>query len=573
MADILSNSVSGLLAVQRALTTTGHNVSNANTEGYSRQRVSMSAQVPQFMGNGYIGTGTKVDSITRSFDQFVESQLRDATSDSSRLSYIENFASQVTGVLGDTETGIAASTDAFFNAAGDVASNPTDITSRQAFLNQAGALADHFNRVDAQLAQLDQGIGQQAEAISREINTFANEVADLNDKITTAYAQDPNALPNDLLDRRDKLITDIAERINVRVVDDGAGSLNLAVGTGQPLVTANMASQLTTTNAPGGLQVSIDGQSITHRVTGGDLGGMIEAQETLIQPLRSELGRTAMVVAQEVNAIQKDGFDLNGDPGKALFNVGQGDPNNDLMGGSVIASPGNEGAAGADVAITDATLLESGRYVARFDGSVWKITKEDGSGASTTVDPTSTSVTTDIPGMSIDFDSAGAKTGDRLFIDAGLGVAGRITTTDLGPAEVAAAGSVVDSNGDSVSAGSRDNTNIQKITEMGNQGVVGQSTSDFGASADPDALDGETIAGSLSSAVSQAGSVARTAELQGESARAALDNLEARKQSVSGVNLDEEAAKLLQYQQQYQALARSISIAGELFQSVLNAVR
>jgi len=563
MADILSNSVSGLLAVQRALTTTGQNVSNANTEGYSRQRVEMNAQMPQFRGNGYVGTGTKVDSITRTFDQFVESQLRDATSDSSRLSFVQDFASQVTGVLGDTETGMARSTEAFFNAAGDVAANPTDITSRQAFLNQASALTDRFNRIDEQLAQLDAGIGQQANAVTREVSTFAREVADLNDKISTAYAQDPNALPNDLLDRRDLLVKNIAERINVRVTDDGAGSLNLAVGSGQSLVTANNASELTATNAPSGLEVQIEGRSITSQVTGGDLGGMIEAQSTLIQPLRSELGRSAMVIAQEVNAIQGQGFDLKGNPGEPLFSVGQSNPAIDPMMGSVTASPRNGSSASAKVEITDATLLESGRYVARFDGADWNITKEGGSGA--VIAPA------DIPGMEITFNGGTPESGDTLYVDAGLGAAGRISALDRSPSKVAAAGrSEADAT---VSAGSRDNTNIQRITDLANQAVVGQSSSDFDGAAGPDGLDGQTIGGAISSAVSQAGSVARTAELQGDSARAALDNLEARKQSVSGVNLDEEAAKLLQYQQQYQALARSISISGDLFQSVLSAVR
>lgn len=565
MADILSNSVSGLLSVQRALATTGHNVSNANTEGYSRQRVEMSAQMPQFMGNGYIGTGTKVDSITRTFDQFVESQLRDATSDSSRLSFVQDFASQVTGVLGDTETGMTRSTEAFFNAAGDVASNPTDITSRQAFLNQASALTDRFNRMDEQLAQLNAGLGQQADAITREVNTFAQEVADLNGKISTAFAQNPNAMPNDLLDRRDLLVQNIAERINVRVTDDGAGSLNLAVGSGQSLVTANIAGELKATNAPSGLEIQIDGRSITNRVTGGDLGGMIEAQNTLIQPLRSELGRTAMVIAQEVNEIQGKGFDLSGEEGKALFDVS--------MEGSSLASPRNQGSGEATFKVTDATLLQDTRYVARYTDGEWKVYDERGgdalagvnSGDGTGNDP-------EIPGLTIDFDGD-PEAGDTLYIDAGLGAAARISTIDRSPSDVAAAGRELDADGDpitdvdgnEISAGSRDNTNIQRITDLANQAVVGQSA---GAG-----LDGQTIGGAISSAVSQAGSVARTAELQGESARAALDNLEARKQSVSGVNLDEEAAKLLQYQQQYQALARSISISGDLFQSVLNAVR
>lgn len=240
------------------------------------------------------------------------------------------------------------------------------------------------------------------------------------------------------------------------------------------------------------------------------------------------------------------------------------------MEGSVIGSPRNEGNGGATADVTDATLLQDTRYVARYDGSEWKVYDGRGgdalagvsSGGDTGADP-------DIPGLKIDFDGTPAN-GDVLYIDAGVGAAGSISTNLSDPRGVAAAGS--DATGNNT-LGSRDNTNIQRITDLANQGVVGQSTSDYDGSTDPDALDGQTIASSLASAVGQAGSVARTAELQGASSQAALDNLQARKESVSGVNLDEEAARLMQYQQQYQALARSISISGDLFQSVLNAIR
>lgn len=552
MADILSNSVSGLLAVQRALTTTGHNVSNANTEGYSRQTVNLSARTPQFMGNGYVGTGTQVQSITRSFDQYVESQLRDVTSDNSRLQFVSDIASQVTTVLGDTESGIAQSSQAFFGAASDVAANPTDITARQAYLNEASALTDRFNQLDGRLADLNTRIGQQANAISREVNTFAEEVASLNDKISRAYAQDPNALPNDLLDRRDQLVRDIAERVNIRVNDDGAGSLNLAVGSGQSLVTGGAATEFQAINGAAGLTVKIGDKTITERVTGGQLGGMIETQNELITPLRNELGRAALVLAQEANAIQEAGYDLDGNAGTPLFTaIGGFSP-------SVSVDGRNDGSGSASGSIADATLLTDARYEARFDGTNWSVRSQDdpgtelasvGSGGSTTA----------IPGLDITF-SGTPEAGDVLYIDPAAGAAGQIETTLADPRDVAAAGG--DGGGNSL--GNRDNTQIEAMAELANRTLVGQT----GAGA----ADGQTLGGALSSAVSNAGSVARTAEMQGESAQASLDNLVARQQSVSGVNLDEEAANLLKYQQQYQALARTISISGNLFQSVLNAV-
>ena len=551
MADILSNSVTGLLAVQRALTTTGHNVSNANTEGYSRQTVNLSARTPQFIGNGYVGTGTQVQSITRSFDQYVESQLRDVTSDNSRLQFVSDIASQVTTVLGDTESGIAQSTQAFFGAASDVAANPTDITARQAYLNEASALTDRFNQLDGRLADLDARIGQQANAISREVNTFAEEVASLNDKISRAYAQDPNALPNDLLDRRDQLVRDIAERVNIRVNDDGAGSLNLAVGSGQSLVTGSVATELQAVNGAAGLTVKIGDRTITERVTGGQLGGMIETQNALITPLRNELGRAALVLAQEANAIQGAGYDLDGNAGQPLFTTGGFSP-------SVSVDGRNDGNGSASGSIADATLLTDARYEARFDGTNWSVRRQDDPGTElASVGPAGS--TTAIPGLDITF-SGTPQAGDVLYIDPAAGAAGRIETTLGDPRDVAAAGG--DGGGNSL--GNRDNTQIEAMAGLANRTLVGQTS--------VGAADGQTLGGALSSAVSKAGSVARTAEMQGESAQASLDNLVARQQSVSGVNLDEEAANLLKYQQQYQALARTISISGNLFQSVLNAV-
>ncbi|WP_322522082.1 flagellar hook-associated protein FlgK [Guyparkeria halophila] len=560
MADILSNATSGLLAVQRALTTTGNNVANANTEGYSRQVVNLSARPPEFVGNGYVGNGTQVQSITRRFDQFVESQLRDATSDNSRLQFVNEFASQITGVLGDTETGVAQSTQAFFNAASDVAANPTDTTARQAYLDQASALTDRFNQLDGRLADMNARIGMEANAISREVNTFAEEIANLNDTISKAYRRDPNALPNDLLDRRDQLVRDIAERVNIRVNEDGAGSLNLAVGTGQSLVTGNSATQFQAINGASGLTVKIGDKVITERVTGGKIGGMIDTQNELITPLRNELGRAAMVMAQESNAIQTNGFDLDGNAGNPLFStLGTFEPN-------VTVDSRNDGDGSASGSITDATLLEGTRYEARFDGANWQIRSQDDPGTTlATVGPAGT--TSGLPGMDLSFNGT-PQSGDVLYIDPAAGAAGRIETSLSDPRDVAAAGD----DGTGSSLGTRDNTQIQAMAALANQRLVGQTASGGPGQDGIDAFDGQTIGGALSSAVSNAGSVAATAQLQGESAQSALDSLVARQQSVSGVNLDEEAANLLKYQQQYQALARTISISGNLFQSVLNAL-
>lgn len=549
MPDLMSNAVSGLLSMQQALTTTGQNIANANTPGYSRQSVNLATLAPQYQSGGYIGSGVQVASVTRSYDQFVASQLNSATADNSRLSFLNNFSTQATQLLGDTKTGIAQQTQAFFNATQAIAANPTDLTARSAFLGSAQALTSKFNQIDTQLQNLDSQIGQQAGDIGRQINTYAQQVGQLNDQISKALAINPNAPPNDLLDQRDLLINKISAQIDVKATADGQGNINLSLGSGQALVLNGTATPLTVGNPPSGLSMMLGNTDITTKVTGGTLGGMLQAQSQLITPLRNQLGQAALVLADQVNKNQIAGVDLQGNAGTNLFT-----PTTDFT-PQTTALVTNKGTGAVSGTFTDPSLLTGQTYTARYDGSNWQVRTQPDNGAA----PVSVASggALNLPGLSMNF-SGTPQTGDVLNILPTVGAAGKINVVQQNASGIAAAAA-------GQPAYARDNTQINALFALSSTNFVGQSA--VGAN------NGSSLSDTVGQAMSQAGAFAAGVQLSAAAASSTLANLTAQQQSVSGVNLDEEAANLMKYQQNYQALAQSISSANTVFQSLLSAFR
>lgn len=549
MPDLMSNSVTGLLAMQQALTTTGQNIANANTPGYSREMVQLAAMPTQFQNGTYVGSGVQVAAVTRAYDQFITSQLNTATTTNSSLTFQNDFTTQVTQLLGDTSSGIAQQTQAFFNATQAIAANPTDATARSTFLGSAQALTDSFNRIDSQLQSLDNQIGQQASDIGRQINTYAKQVASLNGEISKAQATNPNAMPNDLLDQRDQLITQISSLIDVKASPDNQGNINLTLASGESLVLNSTATNLSVGNLPSGLNITLGKTDITSRVTGGTLGGMLKTQSQLVTPLRNQLGRAALVLADQVNQNQTAGVDLNGNPGTNLFtDVSAFAP-------QTTAQPTNIGTGSATGAYTDPTLLTGQTYLARYDGANWQVSTVPSDGAAPLT--VASGGTLSLPGLDVTF--AGApQSGDVLNILPTVGAAGKIGVVQQSPSGVAAAAA-------GQPAYSRDNSQINALFALGSATIVGQTAAGAG--------NGTSLSESVSASVSQAGAFAGQVQLAAKAASATLTNLTAQQQSVSGVNLDEEAANLLKFQQQYQALSQSISSANTMFQSLISAFR
>ena len=623
MTDALSTGVSALRAYQTALSTTSHNIANANTAGFTRQRVELSARPAYGTGAGYIGDGVDVTTIQRITDALVNTRLQGTTSAQARADSYASYASRIDSVLSDPAMGLAGPMQSFFDAAAALAQNPSSTAARQALLGSAQSLTTSFNALQNELDTMSNEIDTSLTATVGEINQYTDALAKLNSRIVDAAAQFGGQPSNDLLDQRDQLINEIATRIGITTVPQDDGSINIFTGSGQALVVGTTATKLGT--APdlfnsGNLELTWAGQPITGQLSGGRIGGLLDARRELLEPMRNELGRIAASLAEAVNTQNAQGIDALGRLGGDLLTTPVG---------AAYGSTLNAGIATMAVAIDDIGALDGSDYVFRFDGIAWSAADSRTgasvplSGSGTVADPLL------VGGVAITV-SGSAQAGDRFLVRPTANAAGQLGLATTDPARVAAASavrvsaasgntaqvgtlSVTDASdpalltsttisftgpntyqingsgaysytagtpisvngwslslsgtpatGDSFSVSrgavnSGDNSNARALAQLGGQNLL-----DGGVS---------SLMGTQSALTTRAGSAAQQAQLQLDAQSAAYTQAKGARESISGVNLDEEAADMIRFQQAYQAAAQIIQIANQVFQSLLDATR
>lgn len=324
--SIIGTGLSGLRASQAALSTTGNNVTNANTEGYSRQRVDLSASPSQFIGAGYLGQGVTIDNIRRVTDQYLVSQVRLDQSIFSEVDKLRENVAQIDSLLADATTGLAPAMSAFFGALQSAGDDPSSIPERQLLLTQADGLVNRFNvlynRLDAQKSGVEQDIRAQVD----RMNTIAGGLARLNLAISSSVGNADGKLPNDLLDQRDQLVRELSEIVSVTVIPGADEQVNILVGNGQALVIGNRSSTVQvgiSDQDPTRLDVQVvengNPKSITNELTGGALGGVLKFREEILAESFNSLGRIATVLTDTINEQHQLGMDLEGNFGGLFF--------------------------------------------------------------------------------------------------------------------------------------------------------------------------------------------------------------------------------------------------------------
>jgi len=243
MASIYDVGSSALNSMQRAIATTGHNIANANTEGYSRQEVLLGTRTPEKVGLVEIGTGVEVSNIRRAHDHFLMTDVQSRSSSNGYFQLYAKTAQNVDGLLADPSTGIAPAIDKFFAAMEAVAANPSSAPERQVLLSEAEMLTQRFNYVDTRLSEFAGELNTRMTNMTEDINALAIDIAQLNESIVS-LSSSSRGTPNDLLDRRDQAITDLSKLIGVQTATQEDGSINVMIGKGQRLVIGNNAEQL-----------------------------------------------------------------------------------------------------------------------------------------------------------------------------------------------------------------------------------------------------------------------------------------------------------------------------------------
>src|SRR4051812_18447292 len=214
MADLLSTGVSGLLASQVGLSTVGHNISNVNTAGYTRQTTTFNARTPQYNGGFYVGQGADAVSVQRSYSQFLTQAVWSANSGQSRATQYATLTSSLNNTVSGSAN-LQTALDGFFGAVSDVANAPVDTASRQALIGKASSLVSTFRSLSTQFQSLDTQTNQQISSSVDSINSLSQSIADLNGQIQKAYAG--GATPNDLLDARDQAVAQLSQVVGVNV--------------------------------------------------------------------------------------------------------------------------------------------------------------------------------------------------------------------------------------------------------------------------------------------------------------------------------------------------------------------
>lgn len=323
--SLLTIGTSALTATQTALATTSHNISNVNTEGYNRQRSEQVTRTPDFVGGRYVGSGVDIGSIERVFDNFLSRQVRTFTSQEAQESAFLELATQVDGLLGSQELGLNSGLEQFFNAAHEVANDPTSISARQVMLTQADLLANRLNTLDQQISDFDQQIDASLSVTIKEINNLSSGIAELNAAIVTATGSGVGT-PNDLLDQRDLLINKLAQYVSVETISESTGALSIFVGSGQALVvgdnTIDLHEIVDTSTTPPRVSIGYGASQfdISAQLSGGSIGGAFQVRSDIIDVARADLNALASTIVSSFNTVQTAGIDLDGNAGTNFFN-------------------------------------------------------------------------------------------------------------------------------------------------------------------------------------------------------------------------------------------------------------
>jgi flagellar hook-associated protein 1 FlgK len=644
--SLLTIGKSGLYAAQAALSTTGHNITNSNVAGYSRQVVVQESAIAMGGSNGYIGTGTQIAQVKRYSDEFLNAQVRTAQAQTSGLESYEAQITQIDNLLADTTSGLSPALQDFFSAVQNLTGDRAGVPSRGSLLTSADTLAARFQSMNGRLEEIRKGVNTQITSSVTLVNTYASQIAELNDQIGKLSAGDSLNLPNDLLDKRDQLVMELNKQVKATVMPGDNNMLTVSIGNGQPLVVGADAFQLAAINSPTDQTRVTIGYVTANKITplpenaltGGALGGVLEFRSKSLDLAQNSLGRIALGLAQTFNDQHHLGLDSNGNPGADFFTVAAAEVTKNVNNNQTSTTK-------ISASVADASKLTTSDYKVDFDGSNYNVIRLSDN-KKTIISPFPQTTPQTIDGL--DFAVSGtAAAGDNFLVRPTInGAAGlKLALTDVsqvaaaapiatsapltnkgtakitegsvdksylaaplsGPVNIAydsasgnltgfpgtqavtmtvggvtstipAGGSVPFKDGASYTVGGMNFTltgapqNGDTFTIARNTGVGDtRNASLLGDLQSKNILDNgsATYQSAYAHIVSAIGNKTREVQVNAEASAAQLEQADKAAQNVSGVNLDEEAANLLKYQQAYQAASKVMQVADTIFNALL----
>ena len=628
MSSILNIGISGLNAAQVALSTVSNNIANASTSGYSEESVLQSEVVARGGGQYTIGSGVNVVAVQRAYSQFLTQALRSSNSSLQGATANNNLATSLNGFLANSGN-LQSALDNLYNGFGSVANAPSSTSVRQAALGSASALTTMFNTLGQQLSQQSTQVNQQIGSTVGSINNLSAQIAKLNNQILQAGT---TGNPNALLDQRDGLVQQLAGLTGISASTNNDGSISVYTSAGGTLVSGAQSYPLSSAANPYDPSATdvLDsgGHDITSQISGGTLGALINYRDNVLAPAQNALGQSAIALASSVNAQQAAGLDLHGKQGQPIFSVASP---------AVLPAPGNTAGLAVTASVSNVSQLTTSDYLLRYTGAGtgtngWTLTTTAGQSVALTANANGTlsaaGLTFSVSGTAQSNDSfeiqptrngatslttimtdpsgiaaAAALAASANIGNTGTGKVGAVSVTNAangnllaGATITFAAGNnytIVDGAGNTTTGtytagqpiaadgwslslsgspasgdqfkvaantnGLNDNSNALALAALSNAGVVnGGKTS---------------VVASYANLTAQIGSAGSQASADLSTATSIYNQAMSTQQSYAGVNLNQEAANLVQFQQAYQASAQVISTAEQVFRSLITALQ
>ena len=673
--NLYNTGVSGLLAAQQQLATTGHNIANVNTEGFNRQRAEQNASVGLYGGGNFVGSGTYVQDISRIYNQFTYKEQLHNQSNLGNADTLHKDLDQLNEIMSFSGASINSSIENFYQTMNGIADNPSDLGLRSIALNQAGVLSSDFSRLNDNIDQLEKSANSVIVQMANKISQLSVELAKINEQILQSQDLTINGQPNDLLDKRDQLVGELGEYTSVNTILDENGVMTVMIGSGATLVagiTPLSISVISGDPDPKDTQLRLLGPNSSVAINGSAIGGALAAKfeyrDEHLSQLRREVDRMAMAISGTLNHSQSEGLDLNAQQGLDIFT----DINSSaLQQGRVLSPSTNAGNLAASINITDISKIPTDEFEIRFDGTDYIMTNMNDGSLQNLGAPGSGTYTPSNPDYGFEFtELSGTPSSDDSFLIKPTKNSASFMEVTLSHGNGIAASTAigVDASSKNVSDGKVNITNVtdpvaaRAFTDTANMGLLvdvyessagvfsyrvydadalspppsppsmvgaiasgtflagnnalidmppSPATAAFqieitgqpkgqGALAPEEFTIGdafgfgnggnailmaltqekgvvnngrETFSQSLAISASDIGAKASSAELVSETAEALHTQAYNRNQQISGVNLDEEAANLMRFQQAYQASSRIISIANTIFDTLLQASR
>ncbi len=627
---LMSLGTRAMSAAYAQLLATSNNISNANTPGYSRQEAKLTTSEGQFSGSGYFGQGVSVQTVLRASNMFLSAQADAARSVAANDAAQSDLLGQLQKVFGSGAAGLGAATTRLFNSFADLAAAPADLSARQGVLSRLEDFAS-LTRSDADgLSSLQAGVNQDLQNTVSEVNGELTSLANLNPRI--AEAASTGQTPNDLLDQRDLLINHLSDSLGLSSIIARDGTVSVFTVAGHNLVLGSTSNPLvaqTDTTDPQRMGVAIKAgsnvlQLSAQDVGGGRISGLLEFQNGALVEARSRLGQMVSGVALALNQQQSRGIDLAGQPGGALFKL---DPPQALPAQTNLRSAGSL-VSTTTLAITDPAALQASEYSLATDPanpgnyvltrlSDGQVTSNLANGA--TVDGFSFSI--DVPLVATDHFllkpvSASFQTIDVAIANPrGLAAAAPVTavaaaantgTASIGSLRVSAAPTLpyaaeslqftsasgdwqlLDASAAVLASGTLTASGVVSFNGVDLQLKGAPALGDkfsivptaFAASNNGNALaiddmanarlsNGVTATDAYAQILSAVGLMAQGGQARATTSAQVSTGATAALKGEVGVNLDEEAARLMQYQQSYQAAAKLLQTAQTLLDTLL----